>query len=112
MRLFEGTPFDIPPKCDRCSKLMSECTCTAAERARVAPEKQIASLRMEKRQKGKVVTVVRGLTAIANDLPALLKTLKNTCGAGGTVDDDTIELQGDHLIKIRTQLEKLGYRVK
>ena len=37
---------------------------------------------MEKRKKGKVVTVIRGLPAASNDLPALLSQLKSQCGAG------------------------------
>ena len=112
MRLFEGTPFDIPPTCDLCKELESVCQCTAQQKARVAPGKQMATLHLEKRKKGKVVTVVRGLTAIANDLPGVLKLLKNACGAGGTVEGDTIEIQGDHGYRMKKQLEQIGYRVK
>jgi translation initiation factor 1 len=111
MRLFEGTPFDVQPKCDHCQKLESECRCSAQQKARLAPHKQIATLSIEKRKKGKVVTVVNGLSGVANDLPGLLTLLKNTCGAGGTIEQDSIEVQGEHIAKIRTQLEKLGYRV-
>lgn len=112
MRLFEGTPFDIPPKCDHCGKLESECKCSPAIKARIAPEKQTATLRIEKRKKGKTVTVVSGLAAVANDFPALLTKLKNTCGAGGTIEGDLLEIQGEHIAKIREQLSKLGYCVK
>lgn len=112
MRLFEGTPFDIPPKCDLCNLLETDCQCTAKQKARVAPEKQIATLHLEKRKKGKVVTAVRGLTALANDLPSLLKSLKNACGAGGTVEGDTIEIQGEHGPRMKKELEQIGYRVK
>jgi len=112
MRLFEGTPFDIPRRCDHCGELDSVCKCTSEEKTRIPPEKQTATLRIEKRRKGKVVTVVHGLAANANDLPQLLSVLKSGCGAGGTVEGDTIEVQGEHMPKIRTQLEKIGYRVK
>jgi translation initiation factor 1 len=112
MRLFEGTPFDIPPKCDLCGRLDSECTCSAKMKARVAPEKQIATLRLEKRKEGKIVTVICGLTDVANDLPDVLTKLKNACGAGGTIEGDLLEIQGDHLRRIREQLTQMGYRVK
>lgn len=112
MRLFAGTQFDIPPKCERCGKLLEgECTCTPLPDYQ-PPEKQTAKLRVEKRPKGKVVTVVTGLLATANDLPELLKQIKNACGAGGVVKDDTLEIQGDHLARVQQQLLKIGYRVK
>jgi translation initiation factor 1 len=76
------------------------------------PEKQTARLAVEKRRKGKVVTVVRGLPTDENDLPALLSQLKAACGAGGTVKDDLLEIQGDHLDRVRGLLANLGYRVR
>ena len=112
MRLFEGTPFDIPPKCDLCGQNDSDCTCTPEMKARVAPEKQIATLRLEKRKKGKIVTVICGLTAVANDLSDVLTKLKNACGAGGTIEGDLLEIQGDHLRRIREKLTQMGYKVK
>jgi len=69
-------------------------------------------LAVEKRKRGKLMTVVRGLAADDNDLPALLSQLKTHCGAGGTVKDDTIEVQGDHLARLQQKLTELGYRVK
>jgi translation initiation factor 1 len=58
------------------------------------------------------MTLVRGLAASDNDLPDLLKQLKNACGAGGTIDEDLIEIQGDQAERVRTTLSKIGYRVK
>lgn len=110
MRLFEGTPFDRPPQCECCGKLEEECACPPEGPARVPPEKQKARVSVEKRKHGRVMTVVRGLAAADNDLPELLKRLKNTCGAGGTVDGDLIEIQGEHADRIRSALAKLGYR--
>jgi translation initiation factor 1 len=76
------------------------------------PAKQTARLAIEKRRKGKVVTIISGLTAYDNDLPALLKRLKNQCGAGGTLEGETLEIQGDHLKRLCTLLGEMGYRVK
>ena len=115
MRLFAGTPFDIPPTCDRCGKLEAECQCPPMPPpppSRVAPEKQTAKLAVEKRSRGKIVTVVRGLAARDNDFAELLTKLKNACGAGGTVKDDTLEIQGDHASRLRQVLMDIGYRVR
>jgi len=115
VRLFENTPWDIPPRCDRCGELESVCQCPPAPAPaapRIPPEKQTARLAVEKRPKGKWVTVVRGLPAVGNDLPELLAMLKNACGAGGTIKDEQLEVQGEHLPRVRDTLQRLGYRVK
>jgi translation initiation factor 1 len=67
---------------------------------------------IEKRKKGKHVTVIRGLAADDNDLPALLTQLKTSCGAGGTLSDDGLEIQGEQLDRVRELLTRIGYRVK
>lgn len=55
---------------------------------------------------------MRGLPAAGNDLAGLLSQLKNACGAGGTVKDETLEIQGRHLDRVREVLAQIGYRVK
>lgn len=115
MRLFAGTPFDRPPQCERCHRPESECTCPPlppAPQVWLPPEKQTARVAVERRKSGKTVTVIRGLASTETDLPALLKTLKNHCGAGGTVDGEEIEIQGGQLDRVREFLTRLGYRVK
>lgn len=112
MRLLAGTEWDKPPTCERCGELEEACTCPPPAKVYAKPASQTAKLAVEKRKRGKIMTVVRGLSAADNDLPALLSTLKNTCGAGGTVKDDLIEIQGDHHERIRTTLTKIGYKVR
>lgn len=112
MRLFEGTPYDRPPHCERCGEREEACTCPPAVPERTPPAKQTAKLAIEKRQKGKVVTVVRGLAPDANDLADLLTRLKSACGAGGTLKEDVLEIQGRHVDRIRAALEQIGYKVK
>ena len=75
------------------------------------PEKQTARLAVERRKKGKLVTIVRGLAADENDLPRLLGKLKAACGAGGTLKHDSLEIQGNHLERVRELLAEIGYRV-
>lgn len=113
-RLFAGTPFDRPPTCDRCGRLEAECACPpiVVEPVRLPPEDQTARLKVERRPKGKVVTLVSGLDPEGNDIDALAAKLKTRCGSGGTVKDGAIELQGDHLAVAETALKAIGYRVK
>jgi translation initiation factor 1 len=111
MRLFAGTPYDRPPKCERCGELETDCKCVPLPAAHIVPAKQTARLTVEKRRKGKVVTVVRGLSAVGNDLPSLLSRLKARCGAGGTIEDDTLEIQGAQVERISVLLNELGYVV-
>ena len=114
MGLLSGTVFDRPPHCERCDRLESECRCLpeATKTNVVAPERQTARLSLEKRRKGKLVTVIRGLAASDNDLPALLTQLKSFCGAGGTIDADSLEIQGDQCDRLRLKLKQIGYQVR
>ena len=110
MRLFAGTPFDRPVVCERCNQLDEFCMCLPQEEPRIRPEYQTARIAVEKRRKGKIVTVVRGLDPA--DLPDLLKQFKTACGAGGTIQDDVLEVQGDHRDRIRELLSALGFQIK
>ena len=75
--------------------------------------RQVARIaRDRKRRAGKTVTVISGLQHDPATLAALLKTLKQRCGAGGTVKDGEIELQGDHRERVGAALIALGYQVK
>jgi len=113
-RLFAGTPWDRPPTCDRCGQPEADCACppAVAEPVRIAPAKQSPRLRLEKRPRGKVVTVVRDLDPAGTDLDALAATLKAKCGTGGTVKDGQIELQGDHLAAAEAALIALDYKAR
>src|SRR5436305_9286627 len=104
MRLFAGTPYDLPPKCERCGALDADCACPPFLAVRIPPSEQVARQAVEKRKKGKVVTVIRGLSAGGNDLAALLTRLKSQCGAGGTIQEDRLEIQGEHRERIRASL--------
>jgi translation initiation factor 1 len=112
MRLFTGTQWDRPPKCVRCSQLPDACTCPAHLKGLKPAGEQTAQVSVEKRKKGKLVTVVRGLSPTESDFATLLTQLQTGCGAGGSVRADALEVQGDHADRIRGFLRELGYRVK
>ncbi len=112
MRLFEGTAFDRPPRCERCSELEADCKCPPPAVVETPPAKQTLRLQVENRKRGKQVVAIRGLKLSEPGLAALLTTLKNSCGAGGSIDEGVIEIQGSQIDRVRTALEKLGYRTK
>jgi translation initiation factor 1 len=66
----------------------------------------------KKRRAGKSVTVASGFRHTADSLAAIAQTLKKKCGSGGTAKDAEIEIQGDHVERVKSELAKLGYRVK
>ena len=68
--------------------------------------------REKKGRGGKTVTTITGLPGGPGDLDAVLKTLKQLCGAGGTIEGATLEIQGDHRARVQAKLEALGHRVK
>ena len=70
-------------------------------------------LRIEKAGRGgKTVTIVSRLQMHPAGKESLLKELKSACGAGGTLKDGELEIQGEQRVRIKALLEKKGYRVK
>ena len=113
MRLFEGTQWDVPPRCDRCEELEADCKCDPLPPPAnvVDPAKQKLKIRVERRKRGKVVTVICGL-AVDDARSALLTELKNLVGSGGTIRDDNLEIQGDHAANLSSFLSDRGYKVR
>ncbi len=70
-------------------------------------------VRLEKSgRKGKAVTTLSGFQMHPQGKIDLQKKFQKMCGAGGTMKMGVIEIQGDHRNKIKTELEKMGYKVK
>lgn len=65
-----------------------------------------------KGRKGKKVTIISGFQHSPETLTKLAKALKAQCGSGGTVKDNTIEIQGEHAPKLVELLVAKGYRAK
>ncbi len=77
------------------------------------PERVVVRLRIEKAgRKGKTVTVVDSLPRNQAFLKALAKELKKACGAGGTVVENRVEIQGDRMDRLRELLRAKGWVVK
>ena len=79
----------------------------------IAPADGIVRISREKKgRKGAGVTLIVGLPLAADELKALAKKLKRTCGTGGTVKAGVVEIQGDHRELLRSTLVDSGYTVK
>jgi translation initiation factor 1 len=69
-------------------------------------------LRLERRASGRVVTVVSGLPGTPGEVAALARLLKAACGAGGTVKDGALELQGRQQETVEAALRARGLKWK
>ena len=65
-----------------------------------------------KGRKGKSVTVVNGLQHNPATLDEIARILKQYCGAGGTVKDGNVEIQGDQRSRVSEKLREMNYVVK
>ncbi len=101
--------------CTSCQKSLPECTCKKKKsrpQTRIKIDGIIRITREVKGRKGKTVTVIYGFQPNQIDLKALAKQLKQQCGAGGSVKDKVIIIQGDQRKTLMKLLEEKGYTVK
>jgi translation initiation factor 1 len=97
--------------CPACGKPIGECSCR--QKSAVPEGDGIVRVeRQTKGRKGKGVTVITGVPLGATELKELAKQLKARCGAGGTLKDGVIEIQGDHRDALLEELKKRGWTVK
>jgi translation initiation factor 1 len=69
-------------------------------------------LQLDRRASGRLVTVVTGLPGSAAEIESLAKQLKAACGAGGSVKNGVLELQGDHRDRVEAALRARGLHSK
>jgi translation initiation factor 1 len=101
------------PVCPGCGRPDRDCRCSKRGSEAPVPVRVVAKLRVEKAGRGgKAVTVVYDLPRNTAFLKDLARELKQACGAGGTIQDDAVEIQGDLRDRIRDLLLKKGFGVK
>lgn len=81
---------------------MQACVCEE-----IAKTEQRIQIRTEKKRFGKLSTIISGFQGI--DLKTVAKGLKQELACGGTIKNNEIELQGDHLKNVKKALIKLGF---
>ncbi len=93
--------------CEICGLPKEICVCED-----IAREQQKISITIDRRRYGKIMTIIDGINPHELDIDALISNLKSICACGGTIKDGKIELQGDHRIKVKETLEKMGFMVE
>ena len=96
--------------CPNCRMPLAQCSCKA--QGAIKGDGVVRVSRQTKGRGGKAVTLVQGLALDAAALALLGKQLRTACGAGGTVKEGVIEIQGDHCELVMEALRKQGHQPK
>ncbi len=84
---------------------MPEQACVCEQ---IVKSSQKIKVTTDRKRYGKIVTVVTGFES-GIDMKKIAKDLKNELACGGTHKDNVIELQGDHVKRIKPLLVGLGF---
>ena len=75
------------------------------------PNDGVVRVQRDKRGRGgKTATTITGLGGSEAEIDALLKTLKQYCGAGGTREGRVLAIQGDQRERLMEKLAALGHK--
>ncbi len=77
----------------------------------LTPKEHSLTIQKQKR-KNKIVTIVGVFFLETKELKKLLKELKSHFGVGGTIKQNSIELQGDHATVLKELLKSKNFRFK
>lgn len=89
--------------CPKCGLPVQACVCEG-----IAKTEERIKVTTEKRRFGKIITLVQGLSKDV-DIKEIAKKLKSKLACGGTVKNNMIELQGEHVKKVKPVLIELGF---
>ena len=92
--------------CSKCGLPKELCVCET-----IAKEEQKITITLVTKKYKKVNTVIEGLDEKRINLKEVAKKLKSKFACGGTIKEGKIELQGNHLEKVKQELRNLGFSI-
>ena len=90
--------------CETCGLPEELCVCES-----IAKESQKIEVGIVEKKFKKSYTIITGIDPKEVDIKDLAKTLKSKLACGGTVKDNIIELQGNHLKDTKNILVAAGF---
>lgn len=93
--------------CPKCGLPKEACVCET-----LAKEKQRIKVSLEKKRYGKLSTIIEGIADKNIDMKKIARELKSELACGGTIKDNKIELQGNHIRKVKEKLVNLGFQAE
>lgn len=90
--------------CPTCGLPKDLCVCET-----IAKEEQRIKISTVKRKFGKLTTIIEGIDQKQINIKDLAKELKSKLACGGTAKKGRIELQGNHVAKVKQHLIELGF---
>lgn len=89
--------------CTKCGLPKDLCVCQE-----IVKGAQKIVIKAERKKFRKYMTILEGFDS-STDMKSLSKELKRLLACGGTVKDNTIELQGEHRKRVKGVLLSMGY---
>ena len=92
--------------CPKCGLPKEACICET-----LAKSVQKIKVESVKKKYGKMATQISGIDDKSINLRDLAKELKSELACGGTIKDNVIELQGEHVKKVKEKLAEMGFQL-
>lgn len=93
----------MPETCPNCGLPRDICVCET-----IAKEKESIKVYIERGRYGKEVTVIDGFSNDVNK-KNVAKELKQKLACGGTIKEGAVQLQGNHVHKVKEILVRMGF---
>jgi len=90
--------------CSKCGLPKQLCICQT-----IAKTEQKIKVKLETRKYKKAITLIEGINEKQINVKEIAKKLKEKFACGGTSKNGMIELQGNHLNKVKSELVGLGF---
>ena len=89
--------------CDTCGRSLHKCKCEGEARSIDSNRDRTPKIQLEKK-----VTVISHLGLSGAQLLELLKLIKTRLGTGGTLKNQSLEIQGNRIAEVRELLASQG----